>query len=108
MSRGPNSLHLSTKLFAHFWSWWSLFDGALSLPIRQGPYHPRRVITPKLGRHIATIKYLLSVPRLYVMHGYLDDSEDSEANSVACNTCRTDSLVQPGLMALHRGSDLRE
>lgn len=75
--RGYSSLHLTPQLFTHFWSWCQLFDGALSLPIRQGNYYPARPITPKLGRHMATIKYRLSIPHLYVMHGYIDDSRES-------------------------------
>lgn len=82
LSRRPNSFHLSTKFFAHFWSWWTSFDGALVLPIRQGSYYPRRIITPKLGRHLATIKYRISVPHLYVMHGYLDDTEETWIDGV--------------------------
>jgi hypothetical protein len=75
--RGYSSLHLTPQLFTHFWSWCQLFDGALSLPIRQGNYYPARPITPKLGRHMATIKYRISIPHLYVMHGYMDDSRES-------------------------------
>ncbi|KAF5344064.1 hypothetical protein D9758_008855 [Tetrapyrgos nigripes] len=65
-----------------FWSWWSLFDSALSLPIRYGSYYPRRIISPKFGRHIATIKYRVFVPKLYVMHGYQDDSKETWADGV--------------------------
>ena len=74
----PSSLHLTPRLFAHFWSWCSLFDGALTLPVRQGSYHPSRPISPKLGRHLATLKYRISLLNLYVMHGYIDNSRESE------------------------------
>ncbi len=74
----PSNLYLTPKLFAHFWSWCSLFDGALSLPIRQGSYFPLRHTSPKFGRHLATVKYRISFPRLYFVHGYIDDSRESK------------------------------
>jgi hypothetical protein len=78
----PSSLYLTPKAFAHFWSWCSLFDGALSLPIRQGSYHPSRPISPKLGRHLATLKYRISILNLYVIHGYMDNSRESEIQPI--------------------------
>ncbi|KAF5390524.1 hypothetical protein D9757_002702 [Collybiopsis confluens] len=75
-------LHLTPNSFAHFWSWWRLFDGVLSLPIRHGSYFPRRAISPKLGRHLATIKYRLMVPKLSVMHGYADDSRETWVDGI--------------------------
>ncbi|KAK2466286.1 hypothetical protein APHAL10511_001928 [Amanita phalloides] len=79
----PSSFHLTSKSFAHFWSWWALFDGTPSLPVRQGTYYPRRMVTPKLGRHLATIKYRLLVPHLFLMHGYLDDTEETWVDGVS-------------------------
>ena len=75
--KNSSTLHLTPKTFAHFWAWWHLFDGVLSLPIRQGSYYPRRLLTPKFGRHLATLKYRISVPQLYLMHAYIDDSRQS-------------------------------
>lgn len=72
------SLHLTPLMFTHFWSWWSLFDSVLSLPIRQGSLYPPRPISPKLGRHLATLKYRLIIPRLMIQHAYMDESRDSE------------------------------
>ncbi|KAJ3799089.1 golgi-body localization protein domain-containing protein [Lentinula aff. detonsa] len=77
-----SSLHLTPKTFTYFWSWWTLFDGVLSLPIRHGSYFPRRIISPKIGRHLATLKYRLLVPKLFVMHGYLDDSRETWVDGV--------------------------
>ncbi|KAJ3774447.1 golgi-body localization protein domain-containing protein [Lentinula raphanica] len=77
-----SSLHLTPKTFTYFWSWWTLFDGVLSLPIRHGSYFPRRLISPKIGRHLATLKYRLLVPKLFVMHGYLDDSRETWVDGV--------------------------
>lgn len=73
----PSSLHLTPKAFAHFWSWWALFDSTMTLPVRQGTYWPARTISPKFSRHLATIKYRVHVPHLFVMHAYIDDSRDS-------------------------------
>ncbi|KAH7921808.1 hypothetical protein BV22DRAFT_1114199 [Leucogyrophana mollusca] len=73
----PSSFHLTPKAFANFWSWWGLFDNNLSLPIRQGSYYPPKPPSPKFARHLATIKYRLSVPRLLISHAYIDESRDS-------------------------------
>lgn len=70
-----NSFHLTPKTFAHFWSWWHLFDGALSLPIRQGSLFPEsRPPSKKFGRHLATIKYRIAFSSLYIAHVYKVDS----------------------------------
>ncbi|KAK7470536.1 Protein SABRE [Stygiomarasmius scandens] len=82
LQQQSSSLHLTPQAFAHFWGWCSLFDNALSLPIRLGTCYPHRIISPKFGRHIATIKYRIHVPRLYVMHGYIDDSKETWIDGV--------------------------
>jgi hypothetical protein len=76
---GFSSCHLSPHAFSHFWSWLHLFDRTLSLPIRQGRQWPMSVKTqsPKLGRHIATIKYRVAVPNLFIAHTYMDNSRDA-------------------------------
>jgi hypothetical protein len=76
------SLHLTPNAFAHFWSWWALFDDALSLPIRQGSYYPPRPPSPKLGRHLATIKYRISVANLFITHVYADNSKGTWLDGV--------------------------
>ncbi|KIJ70055.1 hypothetical protein HYDPIDRAFT_121417 [Hydnomerulius pinastri MD-312] len=73
----PSSFHLTPKAFANFWSWWGLFDNGLSLPIKQGSYYPQKTISPKLSRHLATIKYRISVPQLFITHAYIDDTRES-------------------------------
>ncbi|KAG2141789.1 golgi-body localization protein domain-containing protein [Suillus bovinus] len=73
----PSSFHLTPHAFAHFWSWWALFDGNLSLPVRQGSYYPSKTVSPKFARHLATVKYRLVVPRLFISHVYIDDTRDS-------------------------------
>ncbi|KIJ56610.1 hypothetical protein M422DRAFT_218123 [Sphaerobolus stellatus SS14] len=73
-----NSFYLTPKTFAHFWSWWHLFDSALSLPIRQGKLFPEaRPPTKKFGKHLATIKYRLSFTSLYIAHVYPLDTGDA-------------------------------
>ncbi|KAF8897633.1 golgi-body localization protein domain-containing protein [Infundibulicybe gibba] len=78
----PSSFHLTPKSFTHFWSWWALFEGVLSLPIRQGTYFPPRPVSPKLGRHLATLKYRITIPRVFVMHAYVDDSRETWADGL--------------------------
>lgn len=78
-----SSFHLSPDAFAHFWSWWSLFKGNLSLPIRQGPRYPRkRPVSPKFGQHLATLKYRISIPRLFITHVYTDLTKDAWSDGV--------------------------
>lgn len=73
-----NSFHLTPKTFAHFWSWWHLFDGVLSLPIRQGSLFPdSRPPSKKFGHHLATIKYRITFSPLYIAHVYKVDSGDA-------------------------------
>ncbi|KIP10738.1 hypothetical protein PHLGIDRAFT_22173 [Phlebiopsis gigantea 11061_1 CR5-6] len=77
-----SSIHLSPAVFAHFWSWWQLFEGK-SLPIRQGRrYKHKRPISPKFGQHLATIKYRIDVPRLFLSHVYMDQGRDAWADGV--------------------------
>ncbi|KAG2152335.1 golgi-body localization protein domain-containing protein [Suillus cothurnatus] len=76
-SSSPSSFHLTPHAFAHFWSWWALFDSNLSLPVRQGSYYPLKTVSPKFARHLATVKYRVVVPRLFISHVYIDDTRDS-------------------------------
>ena len=77
-----SSIHLSPGLFSHFWAWWTLFGG-ISLPIRQGRrYKHKRPLSPKFGQHLATIKYRISVPTLFIAHAYMDQSSDAWADGV--------------------------
>lgn len=81
MKLEPNSFHLSPKTFAHFWSWWDLFDRFLSLPIRQGRIFPNaRPPSKKFGKYLATIKYRLAVSQLFISHIYIDESKESWNN----------------------------
>ena len=70
-SNNYNSLHLTPRFFSHFFSWWSMFSGVMSLPVRQGPlWGATEKKSKKFGRHIATIKYNLLLSPLFVSHLY--------------------------------------
>ncbi|KAH7887657.1 golgi-body localization protein domain-containing protein [Phlebopus sp. FC_14] len=78
----PSSFHLTPKAFASFWSWWGLFDNGMSLPIRQGSYFPRKAISPKFSRHLATIKYKVNIPQLFISHAYINDTRECWAEGI--------------------------
>ena len=70
-SRSYNSVHLTPRFFTHFFDWWSLFSGVMSLPIRQGKLFPGvEKSSKKFGRHIATIKYNILLSPLFLAHIY--------------------------------------
>lgn len=70
-SKNYNSVHLTPRFFTHFYSWWGMFSGAMSLPVRQGPLWPGPEKSgKKFGRHLATIKYSLLLSPLFISHIY--------------------------------------
>ncbi len=77
-SKSYNTVHLTPRFFTHFFSWWSIFGGPMSLPIRQGRLWPGiEKSSKKFGRHLATIKYNLLLAPLFVSHIYKHkDAED--------------------------------
>ncbi|PVG00036.1 hypothetical protein CPB86DRAFT_872242 [Serendipita vermifera] len=80
-SNAMNSIHLTPRVFAHFWAWIRLFDDTLALPIRNGPIWPGvRPPSEKFGKHLATLKYRFSLDNLAISHTYKQDSQDSWAN----------------------------
>lgn len=84
-SANYNSVHLTPRFFSHFYSWWSMFSGTMSLPIRQGPlWGVTLKKSKKFGRHIATIKYNLLLSPLFIAHVYKHkDAEEYQANAVS-------------------------
>ncbi|EOO01598.1 hypothetical protein UCRPA7_2889 [Phaeoacremonium minimum UCRPA7] len=84
-SRSYNTVHLTPRFFTHFFSWWSLFSGPMSLPIRQGLLWPgREKNSKKFGRHLATIKYNLLLAPLFLSHIYKHkDVEDYSEDAVS-------------------------
>ncbi|KAA8916788.1 hypothetical protein TRICI_001086 [Trichomonascus ciferrii] len=78
-----NTVHLTPRALYHFRSWWGLFDGSLSLPIRSGRlFQERPERKPKFGRHLFTVKYQLSISPLFIAHSYMHPhSEDLTKNN---------------------------
>ncbi|KAL2011260.1 hypothetical protein VTN00DRAFT_3978 [Thermoascus crustaceus] len=83
VDKGPssasyNAVHLTPRFFTHFFDWWSLFSGVMSLPVRQGPLWPGVTKTAKkFGRHLATVKYKVLFAPLFIAHIYKHkDPED--------------------------------
>lgn len=69
-----NSIHLTPNGFYHFWSWWHLFDGTMSLPIRHGKAFPStQPASKKFGKHCATIKYRAQLAPVFISHTYKQD-----------------------------------
>lgn len=84
-SESYNSVHLTPRFFSHFFDWWSLFSGVMSLPIRQGPlWRGPDKSSKKFGRHLATIKYGLLLSPLFIAHVYKHkDAEDYQDDVVS-------------------------
>ena len=80
-----NSVHLTPRFFTHFFAWWSLFGGTMSLPIRQGRLWPGvEKSSKKFGRHLATIKYSILLAPLFLSHVYKHkEAEDYQEDAVA-------------------------
>lgn len=96
-SSNYNSVHLTPRFFSHFYSWWSMFSGVMSLPIKQGPlWGVTEKKSKKFGRHMATIKYNLLLSPLYISHVYKHkDAEDYQKNDVSATglKMRIDSFM---------------
>ncbi|KAJ5347694.1 uncharacterized protein N7506_000947 [Penicillium brevicompactum] len=83
-SSSYNTVHLTPRFFTHFFNWWSLFSGVMSLPVRQGPLWPGITKTSKkFNRHLATVKYKILLAPLFIAHIYKHkDREDYSEDSV--------------------------
>ena len=92
-----NSMHMSPRFFTHFFDWWSLFSGVMSLPIRQGRLFPGvEKSSKKFGRHLATIKYNLMLSPFFISHVYKHkDVEDYTEDTVGATglKLRIDSFM---------------
>lgn len=95
-SASYNTVHLTPRFFTHFFSWWSLFSGVMSLPVRQGPLWPGITKTPKkFNRHLATVKYKLLFAPLFVAHIYKHKDREDYGEDTVTSTglkVRLDSL----------------
>jgi len=86
-SNNYNSVHLTPRSFSHFFDWWSMFQGNMSLPIRQGPIWPGPdKSSKKFGRHLATIKYSLLFSPLYLGHIYKHKDPEEYGDNVVSAT----------------------
>ena len=96
-SMSYNAVHMTPRFFTHFFDWWSLFSGAMSLPIRQGKLFPGiEKSSKKFGRHLATIKYNLLLSPLFIAHMYKHkDVEDYSEDLVSATglKLRLDSFM---------------
>lgn len=84
-SKNYNSVHLTPRFFTHFFAWWSLFSGVMSLPVRQGKlWGSMEKSSKKFGRHLGTIKYNLLFSPLFISHIYKHkDPEDYQSEVVS-------------------------
>ncbi|KAI4202937.1 MAG: hypothetical protein LQ348_001457 [Seirophora lacunosa] len=84
-STNYNTVHLTPRFFTHFLSWWSMFSGVMSLPIRQGKLFPGiEKTSKKFGRHLATFKYKVLLSPLFLAHVYKHkDAEDYSEDLVS-------------------------
>ncbi|KAF2140548.1 uncharacterized protein K452DRAFT_319470 [Aplosporella prunicola CBS 121167] len=96
-STNYNSLHLTPRIFSHFYSWWSMFSGAMSLPVRQGALFPGvEKSSKKFGRHLATMKLGVLLSPLYLSHIYKHKDPDDYGQAVVSATglkVRLDSFM---------------
>ncbi|KAH8705257.1 mitochondrial protein from FMP27-domain-containing protein [Talaromyces proteolyticus] len=82
-----NTVHLTPRIFTHFFNWWSLFSGVMSLPVRQGPLWPGITkASKKFGRHLATVKYKLLLSPLFVSHIYKHKEPEDYGEDVVTAT----------------------
>ncbi|KAF6832213.1 UPF0648 protein C3H5.09c [Colletotrichum plurivorum] len=96
-SRSYNTVHCTPRFFTHFFAWWSLFGGAMALPIRQGSLWPgRERNSKKFGKHLSTIKYNLLLAPLFLSHIYkhkdVEDASDSGVSATGLKV-RFDSFM---------------
>lgn len=94
-SASYNTIHLTPRFFTHFFSWYHLFAGNMSLPIRQGPLWPGpEKSTKKFARHLATIKYQLLLSPLFISHIYRHKfSDDSNKMAATGLKAKLDSFL---------------
>ncbi|KAK9469996.1 mitochondrial protein from FMP27-domain-containing protein, partial [Dipodascopsis tothii] len=90
-----NTVHLSPRAFTHFFKWWDLFSGAMSLPVRNGPLFPSQFTSSKkFGQYLATIKYKLVLSPMFISHMYLHAGKESKKGAYMTGLKgRTDSFM---------------
>ena len=102
-SKNYNSLHLTPRFFSHFFSWWSMFSGVMSLPVRQGPlWGMTQKKSKKFGRHIATIKYNLLLSPLFVSHIYKHKDAEEYADDGTVSATGLKMKLDSFMLDLHQ------
>ncbi|KAG2223866.1 hypothetical protein INT45_012739, partial [Circinella minor] len=71
-----NSMHLTPGFMDHFVTWFRLFGGAMSYPMRNGPLFPRADPRPtkKFGKHMRSMKYKVVLHPLTIGYFYKDQN----------------------------------
>ncbi|KAI9263182.1 golgi-body localization protein domain-containing protein [Phascolomyces articulosus] len=71
-----NSMHLTPGFIDHFVTWFRLFGGAMSYPMRNGPLFPRLDPRPtkKFGKHMRSMKYKVVLHPLTIGYFYKDQN----------------------------------
>lgn len=100
-STSTNSIHLTPQTFTHFFKWWDLFAGEMSLPIRNGNLFPPIMVSKKFGRHLATIKYQFVLRSLSISHMYLYKRDD-DINKKVLNSVGLKGRINSFMMDLHQ------
>ena len=97
LSKSYNTVHLTPRFFTHFFAWWSMFGGAMALPIRQGTLWPGiEKSSKKFGRHLASIKYNLLLAPLFLSHIYKHKEAEDYSEDIVSATglkMRLDSFM---------------
>ncbi|PHH70120.1 hypothetical protein CDD80_6220 [Ophiocordyceps camponoti-rufipedis] len=98
-----NSVHLTPRVFTHFFEWWGLFSGPMSLPIRQGALFPgQEKNSKKFGRHLATVKYNLLLAPLFLSHIYKHKEAAEEHADGAVSTTGLKVRFENFMLDLHQ------
>ncbi|CAG8444824.1 5579_t:CDS:2 [Ambispora gerdemannii] len=76
-----NSIHVTPKSIQHAFAWISLFDNAMTLPIRTGALFPiHEIPSPKLPKFLHTLKYKVCLAPLFLSYFYKEDALDDWTN----------------------------
>ncbi|RCI10784.1 hypothetical protein L249_5280 [Ophiocordyceps polyrhachis-furcata BCC 54312] len=98
-----NSVHLTPRVFTHFFEWWGLFSGPMSLPIRQGALFPgQEKNSKKFGRHLATVKYSLLLAPLFLSHIYKHKEAAEDHSESAVSTTGLKVRFENFMLDLHQ------
>ncbi|EMR10372.1 hypothetical protein PNEG_01623 [Pneumocystis murina B123] len=65
-----NAIHLTPKVFQHFFNWWSLFSGIMSFPLKSGKLFLFPHTKKKINRYLMTFSYKLELSPLFLSHIY--------------------------------------